>query len=72
MPWLLVSTPDDVCLVKQDDFCQRCFELKTRKTILENKPLDGEEREEWIKIARDKQIKVYGTVTCVCFTPLHI
>lgn len=67
MRWLLVSSADDVCLVKQDNFCVKCFEQKTRKTILDNKSLDPEEYKEWFELARKKQIKMYGTVSCTCF-----
>lgn len=67
MRWVLVSTPDDVCLVKQDDFCVRCFELKTRKFVLANEPLKDDERRAWLDLARQKAIKAYGAVGCVCW-----
>lgn len=68
MRWLLVSTPDDVRLVKQDRFCHRCFERKARTTILLDETLaDGDERCAWIRLAREKSVKMYGTVSCDCF-----
>jgi hypothetical protein len=68
MRWLLVSTNDDVCLIKQDNYCRVCFERKTRKTVLMDEPLEdhGPERSAWIDLARSKSIKVYGTVACTC------
>lgn len=68
MRWLLVSTPDDVRLVKQDNFCVRCFERKANTTVLRNEPLaDGEEKGAWLRMARNKNVRVYGTVLCQCF-----
>jgi len=69
MRWLLVSTNDDVRLVKQDHFCHRCFEKKTRTTILMDLPIrDGDpERLAWLALARERCVRMYGAVACACY-----
>lgn len=67
MRWILVSTPDDVCLVKADHFCHPCFERKTRKTILLDLPLEGDDRRTWVAMVQTGTVKAYG-VKCNCFT----
>jgi len=74
MQWLLVSSPDDVRLVKQDGFCHRCFERKTRCTILLNLPIsEGDpQRHAWLRLAREQTVRMYGTVLCECYTGAKI